>query len=88
MRPVQMKRAGKANRSGLPPGRLKVQDRHFKFRESGDIRPGLGREHPRIIWHQADPRKVPAVVTWLTGRRSAAEPSKSSRAPGHWRAAR
>jgi hypothetical protein len=34
-----------------------------------------------IIWHQADPRKVPAVATtWFTERRNAAEPSKSSSA--------
>ena len=59
-------------------------DRHFKFYESRDI---LGADQGRstnmreIIWHQADPRKVPAVATtWFTERRNAAEPSKSSSA--------
>jgi hypothetical protein len=69
-----------------------VWDRQLKFYESRDIL-GPGQDWSanmrEIIWHRADPRKVPAVVTiWLTGRRSAAEPSKSSRATGHWRAAR
>jgi hypothetical protein len=71
-----MKRADTANRSGLPPGRLEAWDRHFKFYESRDILSadqGRSTNMREIIWHQADPRKVPAVATtWFTGRRNAA----------------
>ena len=56
------KRVDKANRSGPPPGRLCVWDRHIKFYESLDIfgaDQGWSTNMHEIVWHQADPRKCP-----------------------------